>query len=1436
MIAPNSDTVVRFLRRFRERLTNFSRRNRELYYKPSALSLSLSVDPFSELLSDERAKVELGHFEGITGESAVLQALLNSSELDLSSFFRLNAHPPQDLFEVFDQKRAQLLSVLERIRLEDQRFQKEYGISGAWMLGPFLCWRTARQYGEADIAITPVFRVPVNILVNKARTWKLELETQELLINPSLRLFLRNSWGIELPERCDDDNFAAALTSVVEIITKAGKTLQRSAFPAVPRLLPRQRPVYDDDGQVVGREPVDIHKELRADELELYRQTTSDHFVLVDVFQISHISASKMALVEDYDRIIESPDEHPIISELIQGNPVKDDAKSSSSPRQLDSYKESLNHFVVEIDSTQHRAVDRSSKGSAIVIQGPPGTGKSQTITNLIAENVASGKKVLFVSEKRAALDVVYSRLKKANIADQSVLLHSSDLNKSELYQSFLSLVDQRPSGTVSKEWSAISSDLDGVKAELHEFREVFAEVHEESGLPVSEVLCRFGELGASKPNLNAREKIGSLDAVTLGRLEGGLTELQSLVRKLSQFIDHPWLNRKSEVTGSLTLRSQLEDWHCSMLESCRALRKAEQRISELAPGLQNSVTGIVNPELPKISDIKAMEKQLQSVFLKLSSLRQEDNARLAALRDLVSVLRDNQGAYVAFDSTATAEDVASLWSYFRVERGLFERFGREYRRARQLGRSVLKDKTQFRSKALYKGFLDYQEGFGAVTETLMRLSYPRVLRISDVEATISCVSNIDKMCEQLDELNQLWAAVSGGEDSKVWSSWSEVEEFLTNHSELLECLENRGRALSAINQTRMRVNELFVSAPTWEGAVSNSALVTERLRNAVDDLDALDAIFAQMRGLQRLCVQVRVEELVLSILAHEVSGDWAEYVAQQVVGKWYDDVRKKHALLRQFDGTLFEKRAAQFKALESRHRDQAQGVVRNKWAETWSQQDRSSQGVRLLAKEAGKKRKVKTPREVMEAGALEAMLALKPVWLMSPLSISQMLPLQKEIFDLIVFDEASQVRVEDAIPSIYRASRLVVVGDRQQMPPTNFFDSGLVVEDDEDDVEDIPESILDLALQVYPDVLLEWHYRSKNEALIAFSNRAFYGGRLIAPPNPQLLTQGQPIEFHQLSDAYFSTRSGNQIEAEAVVDRVEQLIRENPARSIGILALGQSQMRAIDQVIEQRMKDSVFRQLIEDASNLKDGEADVGFFVKNLENVQGDERDVIVMSVGYAPARQGRKLYKNFGPLSKKGGGRRLNVAVTRAKSKVVVFCSFSPDEIDTDEAAFAHNPDTVYFGRYLKYARAVSANDLESTHRVLNSFPMAGVLSSRKPTRFNLDVKRRLEELGYRVSTEIGSCGYFVDLGVHHPIDERRFILGIECDGALFHSTPYARDRDKVREELLRARGWEIARIWSTDWSKDWRSEVRRIHELLRDRMNAAKQVSVVSEDLGT
>jgi superfamily I DNA and/or RNA helicase len=289
-----------------------------------------------------------------------------------------------------------------------------------------------------------------------------------------------------------------------------------------------------------------------------------------------------------------------------------------------------------------------------------------------------------------------------------------------------------------------------------------------------------------------------------------------------------------------------------------------------------------------------------------------------------------------------------------------------------------------------------------------------------------------------------------------------------------------------------------------------------------------------------------------------------------------------------------------------------------------------------------------------MEKGALSTMMALKPCWLMSPLSVSQILPMVRDIFDVIIFDEASQVRVEDAIPSIYRARTMVVVGDPKQMPPTNFFLGGSIEDDvDDDEVEEeVAESILDLASRIYSTAMLEWHYRSRAESLIAFSNRAFYGASVIAPPKPAELGADGAMRFTSVKEGYFTQKTGNPAEAERVVDEVRRILTAESPPSLGVIAMGQPQKLALDAALESRMEgDSAFAAAVKAAESRKEGDAHVGLFIKNLENVQGDERDVILMSVGYAPSRPGKKLYLNFG-LCRKRAARGASTSPSRVRA----------------------------------------------------------------------------------------------------------------------------------------------------------------------------------------
>jgi very-short-patch-repair endonuclease len=447
-----------------------------------------------------------------------------------------------------------------------------------------------------------------------------------------------------------------------------------------------------------------------------------------------------------------------------------------------------------------------------------------------------------------------------------------------------------------------------------------------------------------------------------------------------------------------------------------------------------------------------------------------------------------------------------------------------------------------------------------------------------------------------------------------------------------------------------------------------------------------------------------------------------------------------------------------------------------------------------LLVHETNKqKRHVPIRQLVRRAG--RALQALKPCFMMGPLSVAQYLAPGELQFDLVVMDEASQLKPEDAIGAIARGGQLVVVGDPKQLPPTNFFQR--VVEDSEDDsdedsrtVVEEGESILDVASSLYQPVRrLRWHYRSRHHSLIAFSNNEFYQGDLVIFPSAYHEDSGLGVKYHSVSGMFVNRR--NPMEAELVVQAVLEHMEKRPEESLGVVTLNFEQRELIEELLDERLRTDPFTLAYQERMN----GGPEPFFVKNLENVQGDERDVIFISVTYGSDANGNQ-YQRFGPINGAKGERRLNVLFTRAKKRVEVFSSLDPDRIQ----ATGTSAGVRVLKQYLTFART----------GVLDT-PNDG---GDQPTNdFERSVGAVLKESGFDVVPQVGVAGFFVDLAVRHPVRPGVYLLGIECDGASYHSGRSARDRDRLRQEILENLGWRIYRVWSTDWFKNRASEVARL-----------------------
>ncbi|MBL8766474.1 MAG: hypothetical protein JNL94_03860, partial [Planctomycetes bacterium] len=559
--------------------------------------------------------------------------------------------------------------------------------------------------------------------------------------------------------------------------------------------------------------------------------------------------------------------------------------------------------------------------------------------------------------------------------------------------------------------------------------------------------------------------------------------------------------------------------------------------------------------------------------------------------------------------------------------------------------------------------------------------------------------------------------------------------------------------------------------------------------------------------------------ELVAAIEAGTLRPEDAEPAYRRgVLRAWLDATIDADPVLRPFIAREHERKIARFRDLDTRSLTEAAGAVRGLLASRVPRmqgQVADSSEVGLLLREIAKKRRRLPVRRLIEK--LPTLLPrLKPCFLMSPLSVAQMLDPAIPPFDLVVFDEASQIPVWDAIGAMARGAHVVVVGDSKQLPPTNFFQK---LEDDdeepdEDEVEEL-ESILDECVASgLSEMSLRWHYRSRHESLIAFSNAHYYGNALLTFPGPAQSVDGLGVRLVHLDDARYDRAQSraNRKEAEAVVAELLRRLEARPDESVGVVTFSQAQQTLIEDLLDRELRtrpnlERFFTDAVPEPT-----------FVKNLENVQGDERDVILFSVCYGPDEHG-KVAMNFGPLNREGGERRLNVAITRARRQVVVFTCLHPDQIDL---ARTRAVGVKHLKTFLDYARRGPLAIAEAT-----TLPRGDACESP----FERHVLAALVAKGHEVDAQVGCSGYRIDLAIKDPAHPGRYVLGIECDGAFYHRAATARDRDRLRADVLRRLGWTLHRVWSTDWYADPAKELARIEHALAAALAARPAASTAS-----
>lgn len=1254
-----------------------------------------------------------------------------------------------------------LEGLLRKRRIEANSAIQETGSNLLYLAIGFLKWK---QDINSDKELhAPLLLIPIQIekgTPNKETgvySYTIEYNGEDLFSNISLQYKIKNEFGIEIP------TFTEELTP-------------EQYFEKINKIC-----------------------ESRVELIGVSRKFAIDFFHFSKLLMYLDLDSSNWP---DNRRL----EDHKVLSELAGDIVVT--SKKLISESKLTSETEKI-ALVMDADGSQRDAISQVMQGHNLIIEGPPGTGKSQTISNLIAVALSEGKTILFVAEKLVALEVVKNRLDSVGLGHFILELHSHKSNKSNFYTSLKDRVELE----LSIPHNAINNsinELEMIKTNISNYLEV---LHTPiKGIEKSPYIV-FGEVQNRVKDkfidLNPLENLLKLNKETFDKLSIDLSALEKYIKQDRNILQSKW-------NGFITNNAVSLDTN---------------KIIDLFKNYKNYLEDIIHSfndelleNLPRTEEIinilnKLDEEKLLSNYPDYNDLDVISLLEINKLEDMFSAINLVNQSFEEFklldlEMLDSIEEIKFISKELRgfKDIGFFGKiFNGEYKKLRKKFNQIFINKYQNNPQIMIdildksKNDLDsyvqnlkniLKDGLDQIFKKLdiQILDVDKPSNFTKIQSELYKVLNLVECLEWKKELlnkgfdEKLLEPFSGSENKKYSEN---LRRLAKNSAEKIKKLENIKKEIHYFGELNDKIFfennlDLIKKINGLEDKLQQSSdleiwIDVSRIINSLEKNHLLPII--------EYARKMKIEDELVN-LAH-----YAYY------REWANNIIRSNDLLAKFNSNIYETYLKKFRDIDSKigslyAKEHALALSKNIIPDGKGGSVSEKTEMQLIRNEIKKQMRHLPIRQTIKR-APNAMRALKPCFMMSPLSVSQFIDPSQEPFDLMIMDEASQIFPEDSLGAIARAKQIVIVGDPNQLPPSNFFSSSNINdEDDEETTATSAESILDLTLRVYPNVKrLKWHYRSQHESLISFSNHHFYDSELMIFPSPNKDISQVGISRRFISNGYFKNQQ-NANEAIALANGIVEFLQENSKESLGVVTMSKKQTELVDRFLEERTKEDLNIRRIVDSS-IKERK----LFIKNLENVQGDEADILFIGTTYGPDSESKKVYQRFGPLNGEHGWRRINVLVTRAKKKIVVFTSMKSSDIGYAEG----NKGRMALKNYLKY---IESGHVESVQSAFTN--------KESDSPFEESVIKFIQSLGFVAHPQVGVSGFYIDIGVMVE-GSCNYILGIECDGTAYHSSKSARDRDRIRQEILESMGWDIYRIWSTDWFKHRKNEEEKLKKKL-------------------
>lgn len=1236
-------------------------------------------------------------------------------------------------------------SILNNLKKLSNEYLVEKGINILFMAFGFLKW-TDRNGEKLN---SPLVLLPISI-ENKAKQqpFLVKMFDDEITTNPTLVYKLKYEMNIDLPEFRTDGNSLESLTEYFDRLQEIAKVNGWS---------------LSNDVQIgiFSYLKLNMYKDLKENEDKVLNNTLIKRLLnQSDINLEKNASEIKTEETEYITKIQTDIDESTLENSI---------------------------HNVVDCDSSQMMAIMQAKLGNSFVLQGPPGTGKSQTITNLIAEFLYDGKKVLFVSEKLAALKVVYNNLKKADLSDFCLELHSEKSNKKEFLEELHNMLSQDKkyidSENVEYSTNTLKSSekiLDGYVNELHKKVDIIEKTPFELINEISKYRDTL-KFDFIIDNIESKGKDFHNEAIVALKNYNRLSE--NIGYDYHENVWYGLISKNLSFEQKVCLKKQFEN----SVKFLKAFKDNANIVTEKMGIDTNSISSLnKNKEFLNcllelnFFDQSLFSKESLNHILDLVKKINESNSKIEELQNKL---------FNVFSGKIFNEDVNKLYlKFLNKYNSILRIFNREYKIDKNLVLSYSNNKN---------------------------LKYKDLLKYLEIAREIYNLNNIVKQYE-IDIFDNLYQDIKY--ETLNWIDIQTELETLTGFSD--KFTENlRNVNYEQFNEIKLHIKDLLIESNKLndlnindiqlnfdKNIVDFEKMSFENLLNSFDayldnysELENYIRFYICLEEIKRLDLVKFIDEFLNQGMLRENLIDVFNALFYE---QWFYYIVSHNDVFSSFSRQKQDMASENFIKADKEKFDISRAKIISQLSNSMPDLNMMSTGSQIvnIEREYHKKSRQKPIRLLLKE-ASELIQTLKPCFLMSPLSVSTYLEFGVCNFDVVIFDEASQIFPWDAIGAIARGKQVIVVGDSKQLSPTDFFSTNISSENDNeeensenDDSLDF-ESILDLCSATFNQCRLNWHYRSKTEDLITFSNYNFYDSTLVTFPSAMKDNASMGISYEYVENGIFNRKTKtNLIEAEEVAKLVFEHFKTRPDMSLGVVAFSISQQRAIENLIAKKREENVeFEKFFENSIE--------PFFVKNLETVQGDERDVIIFSIGYAMGDDGKFIH-NFGPLNKQGGERRLNVAVSRAKYNVIVVSSIKSKDIDLSKTA---SVGARMLKDYLDMAE-IGVKSWSELKQLKNQ-------SQKQPTSEIVnEISEILESKGYKIETNVGSSEFKIDICVKHPT-RTDFVVAVECDGKNYRSGKTTRDRDRLRKEVLERLGFKFYRIWTLDWTINKNTEINKL-----------------------